>query len=110
MPAGFSEPTTQLSLTLAHCLSAKCDECLCRLACSLQVSSELEVFSALVTWVEHSPMDRMCGFARRLAAAVRLYLLSVPDLVFIDGHPLVSQGVNGVAHACGCSWTLKGKD
>lgn len=56
----------------------------------LQVASEVEVFAALVAWVECDPAARMPGFARRLAAAVRLPQLAAADLAFIHSHPLVS--------------------
>ena len=56
----------------------------------LQVSSELEVFAALVAWVERDPDRRLRGFAQRLAAAVRLSLLTLQDFEYVDSHPLVS--------------------
>ena len=68
----------------------------------MQVSSELEVFAALVAWVERDPDRRLRGFARRLAAAVRLSLLSLQDFEFVDSHPLVSGRLGA-----SCAWCLK---
>ncbi|GAB4823552.1 hypothetical protein N2152v2_010598 [Parachlorella kessleri] len=68
----------------------------------LQVSSELEVFAALVAWVERDPERRLHGFARRLAAAVRLSLLTLQDFEYVDSHPLVhkdTMALQVVAHA-----------
>lgn len=66
----------------------------CSIPCSpssCQVSSELDVFAALVAWTESDPQARLRGFARRLTAAVRFPHLSQPDLVYMDSHPLVSS-------------------
>jgi hypothetical protein len=56
---------------------------------ALVVSSELDVFAALSSWVEYDLVNRSFGFAQRVAAALRLCQLTMEDLIYLDSHPLV---------------------
>lgn len=58
----------------------------------VQVESEVQVFQALTAWTECAPAARTPGFAARLARCVRITALTMPDLHFLDAHPLVRVG------------------